>query len=396
MRTHDGVLAYIERSPLGTRTYVWYRSYRLGNLNGHGWSGLGGRRNLRLAGLKARRTGKREMKPITENAAASRPAWLTVTGYLGWLAAGCVAAATLAGFLADLWWVFDLTSHFRVQYLVASAVLFIAALALRRFAIGLVAATLLIVNLYLVTPLYYPRALTTEQPADIRLMMLNVHSSNRQFARVRALIEEESPDVLLVLEFNEQWRVGLEEIEAKYPFSERAPRAHNFGIAIYSRLPFEQVSVIEISQQQLPAITASIQCEGRRLTFFGVHVLPPVSRTASAHRNQQFHDVASLVRLVPGPVVVAGDLNCTTWSPFFGRLVSGAGLVDSRRGRGLQATWPTFMPWLMIPIDHCLVSPDLEVVGRHVTPAFGSDHLGIVIDLRVRKTGTAAPSSLDD
>jgi endonuclease/exonuclease/phosphatase (EEP) superfamily protein YafD len=330
------------------------------------------------------------MKPITENAATTgRPSWLTVTSYLGWLAVGCVAAATLAGFLADLWWVFDLTSHFRTQYLVASAVLFIAALALRRFAIGLVAAALLIVNLCLIAPLYYPRAPSVEQPADIRLMMLNVHSSNRQFARVRELIDEESPDVLLVLEFNEQWRAGLEEIEAKYPFSEGAPRTHNFGIAVYSRLPFEQVSVIEISQQELPAITASIEFEGRRLTLFGVHVLPPVSRTASAHRNQQFRDVANLVRTAPGPVVVAGDLNCTTWSPFLGRLISAAGLQDSRQGRGLHATWPTFMPWMMIPIDHCLVSPDLEVVGHHVTPSYGSDHLGIVVDLRVRERGTA-------
>ncbi len=35
----------------------------------------------------------------------------------------------------------------------------------------------------------------------------------------------------------------------------------------------------------------------------------------------------------------------------------------------------------MIPIDHCLTSPDLVVVNRHVTDSLGSDHLGIVVDL---------------
>ena len=331
------------------------------------------------------------MKLITEVVATTnRPAWLTVTSYLGWLAVGSVAALTLAGFLADLWWVFDLTTHFHTQYLVATTVLTVAALAFRRFAMAVCAAALLIVNLCLIAPLYYPRASSTEQPTDIRLMMLNVHSSNRQFGRVRELIDDESPDVLLVLEFNEQWRDGLDEIKAKYPFSQLVPRTHNFGIAVYSRLPFEQVAVLEISQQELPAISASFELEGRRLTLFGVHVLPPVSRTAAACRNQQLREVASLVRAAPGAVVVAGDLNCTTWSPFLGRLISGTRLVDSRQGRGLHATWPTFMPWMMIPIDHCLVSPELEVVGRHVTPSFGSDHLGIVVDMRVRKTSNAA------
>jgi hypothetical protein len=41
------------------------------------------------------------------------------------------------------------------------------------------------------------------------------------------------------------------------------------------------------------------------------------------------------------------------------------------------------MPWpvLRIPIDHCLVSPDIGVLtmrtGRHI----GSDHLPIIIDM---------------
>ena len=83
------------------------------------------------------------MKLITEVVATTnRPAWLTVTSYLGWLAVGSVAALTLAGFLAELWWVFDLTTHFHTQYLVATTVLAVAALAFRRFAMAVCAAAL--------------------------------------------------------------------------------------------------------------------------------------------------------------------------------------------------------------------------------------------------------------
>ena len=73
---------------------------------------------------------------------------------------------------------------------------------------------------------------------------------------------------------------------------------------------------------------------------------------------------------------ILGDLNVSPWSPHFGGLLR-------ESGRGVQATWPTNLAPMRIPIDHCLVSPDVSVVGRRVGPDVGSDHFPIVVDVQI-------------
>jgi endonuclease/exonuclease/phosphatase (EEP) superfamily protein YafD len=91
--------------------------------------------------------------------------------------------------------------------------------------------------------------------------------------------------------------------------------------------------------------------------------------------------VAALAAKESGPVVVAGDLNMSPWSPFFSRLVKASGLTDSEPGFGFQPTWPTYQPILYLPLDHVLVSRDVIVADRRTAADVGSDHLPVVIDI---------------
>jgi endonuclease/exonuclease/phosphatase (EEP) superfamily protein YafD len=62
-------------------------------------------------------------------------------------------------------------------------------------------------------------------------------------------------------------------------------------------------------------------------------------------------------------------------------------LRDTRAGFGIQASWPTQIPPLGIPLDHCLVSPELVVLDRRLGPAVGSDHRPVILELaRAGKT----------
>ena len=78
-------------------------------------------------------------------------------------------------------------------------------------------------------------------------------------------------------------------------------------------------------------------------------------------------------------------MGCTqfTCTRHFDRLLKQFGLLNARRGHGLIPSWPTFLPFLMIPIDHCLVSPDASVVDIDSGPDIGSDHLPIFVKLGI-------------
>ena len=119
---------------------------------------------------------------------------------------------------------------------------------------------------------------------------------------------------------------------------------------------------------------------GEKLTLIGTHPLHP-GHEGWRLRNEQFAALAKFCRGQTGPVVVIGDLNSTSWSAHFGTLLDGTRLRDSRAGFGVQASWPAWSPLPRIPIDHCLVSP--EIVGPQSVhrPDVGSDHFPLVVDL---------------
>ena len=60
-------------------------------------------------------------------------------------------------------------------------------------------------------------------------------------------------------------------------------------------------------------------------------------------------------------------------------------LVNVRMGFGLLPSWPTFVffKWLMLPLDHCLVSDDIRVADARTGEPIGSDHLPLIVETRI-------------
>jgi endonuclease/exonuclease/phosphatase (EEP) superfamily protein YafD len=100
-------------------------------------------------------------------------------------------------------------------------------------------------------------------------------------------------------------------------------------------------------------------------------------------QERQLAAVAERVRSVEEPLVVMGDFNTTPWSRLFAGLVGRTGLCDSRAGFGIQASFPSDMPVVRIPIDHLLASCSIGVRARRIGPQVGSDHLPVIVDLTI-------------
>ena len=104
-------------------------------------------------------------------------------------------------------------------------------------------------------------------------------------------------------------------------------------------------------------------------------------------RNAYLSAVADAVKgdLEKAPVIVAGDWNTPTWSPFFRSFLRQAGLA-STAGGWLQPVTRFSMKldalaYIGASIDHIAVSPDIFLKARQVGPAFGSNHLPVIADL---------------
>lgn len=93
---------------------------------------------------------------------------------------------------------------------------------------------------------------------------------------------------------------------------------------------------------------------------------------------------------------MVGDLNITMWSPYYKRFARQTGLRNARQGFGILPSWPTKETYsqispalsllLAIPIDHCLISPEIKVLNIRTGPNVGSDHRPVITDLLIPGT----------
>jgi endonuclease/exonuclease/phosphatase (EEP) superfamily protein YafD len=299
--------------------------------------------------------------------------------------AAALAAGTLLAFAAEDHWRLELLSHFRAQYcwgLFLTTAIFAA---LRRWFFAAASLAAAIVNFALIVPLYVGLALPAGDPPRSRIMSLNVYFHNKDYERVLEAVARENPDVLLLLELTPDWARAVDGLRSDYPFAKVAARGDSSGMGLYSRLPIDTLQVYSLAESGLPTMVAELLAPSGRFALICIHTVSPIAPSNFRYRNRQLDDVAKLAADRAGPVMLIGDLNTTSWSPYFARLVEVSGLRDSRRGFGVEGTWPWLPLPLRIPIDHCLVSPTIAVYGRHVGDFVGSDHRPIVVDFAIEK-----------
>lgn len=290
--------------------------------------------------------------------------------------------ATALGFLGRWHFLPDLFSHFRVQLtatLLVSAVLLYLLQRPRWSIVSGAVGTVLLASLW---PFLCPSA---SVPSRYRLVSINVLSSNPRKADVIRFIIESDPDFVVLLEPNQRWITKLDQaLAAKWPHRKATARSDNFGVAIYSKLPWVACDVVEYSSElATPSISALFDLShSQQLRLIATHPAPPMNASWWRSRNSLFTHMAEDVRTGVGDTtIVAGDLNCTPWSHWFKRLTHDSGLRPSAYGNGLNISWrPISLPLCGLPIDHVLVGKGIEVGKSEIGPEVGSDHRPLVVD----------------
>ncbi|PKL43474.1 MAG: hypothetical protein CVV41_10470 [Candidatus Riflebacteria bacterium HGW-Riflebacteria-1] len=308
----------------------------------------------------------------------SLPPWT-----LGTLAGAVFCAATLLGFSGRLSWVLDLFSHFRVQYLVVLTVFGIALLMAGRRKTAFIFLGFAFINLTQVIPLYFAGQNTPPAGSPpLRAVLVNVNTRLGDPAKISEFIRNTNPDIIVLEETNSKWLSDLAWLHTSYPHSLAEPRDDNFGIALFSRLPFAESTVINLPGIGVPSILAVVKTEQGDLHILATHPLPPVSSEYAGLRNDQLEQLPKYVDSAQ-PTLLIGDLNLTPWSYNFRKLLRETGLRDSSQGYGVQPSWPNNNPFLRIPLDHILHSPDIVVLRRAIGPDVKSDHFPVIVDFAI-------------
>ncbi|NEQ30704.1 MAG: endonuclease/exonuclease/phosphatase family protein [Leptolyngbya sp. SIO4C5] len=295
----------------------------------------------------------------------------------------------------NLWWLEALVS-LQTQY-AGLAVLGVIAIALLRqrwpLLIALVCVGVLLAQLF---PFYRPVA-ASARLEPLKVLVANVNIRNLSYDQAIALVEQEQPDLAVFIEVDDRWIEQLQVLTQSLPHSAAKPRSsalpykiatapdNPFGLAVYSRFPLQNPMIKPLGSSSKINILADWQVGDRPIHLVATHPPPPKNQRLFEQRNQQLAAIAQYAQeQADESIILLGDLNTPMWSPYFKQLIAATDLQNARWGQGVLLTWPTFLPpFLRIPIDHCLVTPDIQVLDAHVGRNIHSDHLPLVVTLSV-------------
>ena len=317
----------------------------------------------------------------------TRPIALPRTALLAWL----LLAASLTGLAGRLWWGFDLAAHFPLHYALGLVTLAPLLWWQRWRRLALLALVVALAQGSRALDWYQPTP-AAAAGAEIRVFLLNLQRNNTAHQAVLEAIATERADIVVLLEVNRRWAGALQALHGDYPHRRVLSAEDNFGIALYSRYPLAPLAVRESGPWGLASILAGVNIQGQRLMVYATHPPPPLGKAMSTARDAQLAAVADELALLPGPRLLAGDLNATPWSAAFAPLQA-AGLRDSTRGFAYQGSWPHWLGGWGIPLDHLLVSADIAVLERRLGPALGSDHLPVLATLQLSASASTASTA---
>lgn len=288
----------------------------------------------------------------------------------------------------------EIFSHYQLQYFVLVFLLFFVLCLIRRRVYILVGLFCCAVLATQILPWYIPPSfLFPKDSANLRILVANINTQNQSYSQVISLVRREQPDLAVFIEVDSTWSDKLSVLRDLLPYSFGQANPYNLGLLVYANQELLNPQIEFFGTPKNASVVAEITLEDQPITLLATHPLPPVKPSFFASRNQQLDLISQYLKTVKTPIVMAGDLNLTMWSPYYRRLMTKTGLKNARRGFGIIPTWPTKGTYAQIPdlasllfsipIDHCLLSPSIDVIEVRTGADTGSDHRPLIVDLQI-------------
>ena len=304
--------------------------------------------------------------------------WITV-GALGWLTLSLVTglAYPIAMVAAEA---------MAPVLLLPAWPIAVAGLVKRHWALGGVAATLAVVHVLVLLPVFAhgsrPTWLSTGP--NVRILSANVKADNRRPpTAVHALLAQQV-DVLVIIEATPRFVAQLDRqsVTAIYPFQSLHQQRTGYGTAIYSKLPLREVKLEDMNGVVVPQVQLTVG--DTTLDLMTIHTRAPYAVGRLDEWRKNLSTLGQLVDQLPSRSVLVGDFNATRWHRPFAKLLD-HGLTDAHlvTGDGLSRSWPNDR-WYLPPlfrIDHALMRSGVTARSVRNVDIPGSDHIAFVVDL---------------
>ena len=136
------------------------------------------------------------------------------------------------------------------------------------------------------TPLAFSQPVAATDDV-IEVVALNVNYRNDDHERIRSYLEAASPDVIVIAELTEAWQDALQELDRDYPHQIGKSRSDQWGLRVYSRLPFREAELLDLDVRDSTHARIVLDSAEGPLELFAVHLFSPTTAARAEGRSRR-------------------------------------------------------------------------------------------------------------
>jgi endonuclease/exonuclease/phosphatase (EEP) superfamily protein YafD len=292
---------------------------------------------------------------------------------------------SFASVLRRFYWLFDVLTHFSLLFAIALTFCVLVGLLIgvRPYLLGLFAIAL-VINLYFLFPFFWPRTVSESNSSPLRVISLNVLTSNQEYEKITTYLREASADIVLLSEIEPELMAVIKDSLADlYPHLYDEAMEGTHGLAFISRLPFTKTETVPLDERHHRFLTAELEWQGQPFKIYGSHPHAPLAGRWARSRDEEIAVIREHISQETKPHILLGDFNASPWSTPMVQLFARTKLRHAALGFGIYPTWRYKTMILGAPIDHILVSQEWQVSSYKVERDVGSDHFPVVAVLHL-------------
>lgn len=226
-------------------------------------------------------------------------------------------------------------------------------------------------------------------PGSIEVATLNINVDNPNQGAIINWINEEKPDIVVLIEANREWLSITDKMLASMPYRSAADSSGRYGIIIMSRFPLDEAASTRAGPDSLPTLSAKAETPIGQIQLIAIHPNPPISAEGFRARNQYLAQVSAMAQTTPMPSLIMGDFSTVPWSSGF-ETIRNLPNLQPEIWR-MPATWPAKAGHFGLPLDNILLTVPYASMHRLVMDKvtagpeiIGTTHRPVIAQVSVR------------
>ncbi len=282
----------------------------------------------------------------------------------------------------------DLLSHFSVIYLILAilSLVFILAAKNKKWVIP---GCFLVIYFSLSLWPYFsdqPELSTGMACTQLGIFQVNLDESTPDPEQFMDALERLQPQLVYLSGVTPDSDQSLKQFKKDYKHVVSRPSRGQAGDLLLSKFPLRNIDKLK---SNFVLSVDLMLADDFVLKFFGLSLPTPADISYSQSRDQEVKLVSRWARNSSRPVIVAGELNTTTFAHSYEPLSRFTSLTNASYGRGLVSTWPyslasgSLTKYLALPLAQTLVHRSLVVTEHKVVDQKLSDHMGLFTKVEI-------------